>query len=346
MSSTKPSAHRHSSSIDAAKTDNVNVERSSGTAEVLATQDYYTRYPNNWARIRELIREPAAEMLGTMILTLFGTAGNCQVVLSANTGVASSPKGDYLSLALGWACGVGLGAWVSGGISGGHVNPVITVCSAMFRDFPWRKVPGYVLGQLIGAWLGALIVFGNYFHAIDIVEGGKGIRTLKTASLFGTFTLNYMPAANSFFDEFIGTFILLLVVFAVTDKRNAIPAGFVPLVVFLTILGIGTSFGMQTGFAINPARDLGPRIMTAMVGYGRQGTALLMFNYRSQYWIWSPILGSFSGGVIACFVYDVFIYLGPESPINYPNEAARRHIAQSKSVDSTLPSGSQGVQEV
>jgi hypothetical protein len=92
------------------------------TPEALADQDYYTRYPNNWAKIRsarrcqsqvpdaygpnrELIREPAAEMLGTMILTLFGTAGNCQVVLSANSGVASSPKGDYLSLAIGWACG-------------------------------------------------------------------------------------------------------------------------------------------------------------------------------------------------------------------------------------------------
>ncbi|KAI9465520.1 major intrinsic protein superfamily membrane channel protein [Lactarius psammicola] len=337
----KPSAHRHSSSYDATKPDNGTLERGGETAEDLANRDYYTRYPNNWAKIREVIREPAAEMLGTMILTLFGCAGNCQVVLGANTGVASSPKGEYFSSALGWACGVGLGAWVSGGVSGGHVNPVVTVCSAVYRDFPWRKVPGYVLGQLIGAWAGAIIVFGNYFHAIDIVEGGKGNRSLRTASLFGTFALDYMPSANCFFDEFIGTFILLLVVFAVTDKKNAVPAGFVPLVVFLTILGVGTSFGMQTGFAINPARDLGPRIMTAMVGYGRQ-----VFNYRSQYWIWSPILGSFCGGLVACFLYDVLIYLGPESPINAPNEAARRHIAHNKRVDSTLPSGSQGVQEV
>ena len=66
----------------------------------------------------------------------------------------------------------------------------ITVCSAIFRDFPWRKVPGYILGQLIGAWAGSIIVFGNYFHAIDIVEGGKGQRTLKTASLFGTFAVS------------------------------------------------------------------------------------------------------------------------------------------------------------
>ena len=147
--------------------------------------------------------------------------------------------------------------------------------------------------------------------------------------------------------KFIGTFILLFVLFAVTDKRGGVPGGFVPLILFLTILGIGTSFSMQTGTfsllfitslltastgsAINPARDLGPRIMTAMVGYGRQGTAVLsystdvlnlffdtVFNYRSQYWLWSPILGSFCGGLVACFLYDVFLYLGPEIPINKP----------------------------
>ncbi|KAI0254575.1 aquaporin-like protein [Lactifluus subvellereus] len=254
-----------------------------------------------------MIREPAAEMLGTMILTLLGTAGNCQAVLSSNSGVASSQKGDYLSLSFGWACGVALGAWVAGGVSGGHVNPVVTLCMAVFRGFPWRKVPGYVLGQLIGAWAGALLVFANYFHAIDVFEGKKGTRTLKTGSLFGTYTLDYMPAANCFFDEFIGTFILLLVVFAVTDKRNGPPPpGLVPLVVFITILGIAVAFGMQTGFAINPARDLGPRIMTAMVGYGRE-----VFNYRSQYWIWSPLLGSACGGLVASFLYDFLIYLGP-----------------------------------
>ena|ERR1700761_9065311 len=119
-----PTLRNDSSSSDPVKNIDVNTGRIVDTpdAEALADQDYYTRYPNNWAKIRfatrcqsqasfaygsnrELIREPAAEMLGTMILTLFGTAGNCQVVLSANTGVASSPKGDYLSLAIGWACG-------------------------------------------------------------------------------------------------------------------------------------------------------------------------------------------------------------------------------------------------
>ncbi|KAF8269546.1 aquaporin [Lactarius quietus] len=329
----KPPTRRHSSSTVAGKNDKSNPDRSG--ADALSNEDYYTRYPNQWSKIREIIREPAAEMLGTLILTLLGCAGNCQIALSANTGVAPSPKGDYLSLVIGWACSLSLGVWVASGVTGGHVNPVVTVCLAIFRGFPWRKVPGYILGQLIGAWAGAILVFGNYFHAIDIVEGGKGVRSLKTASLFSTYTLDYMPSANCFFDEFLGTFVLLLVVFAVTDKRRSstVPAGLVPLIVFITILGIGTALGMQTGFALNPARDLGPRLMTAMVGYGRQ-----VFNYRNQYWIWSPILGSFCGGVVACFLYDVLIYIGPESPINTPNADARRHIALGENGESTLPS--------
>ncbi|KAI0304448.1 aquaporin [Multifurca ochricompacta] len=337
--SSTATGHRHSSSTDTGKFDETNLDRNGRSGDAFNERhEYFTRYPNNWAKIREVIREPAAEMLGTMVLTLLGTGVNCQAVLSANTGVASSQKGDYLSISFGWACGVALGIWVCGGVSGGHVNPVVTLCMAVFRDFPWRKVPGYVLGQLIGAWAGAIIVFGNYFHAIDIVEGGDGKRSLATASLFGTYTLNYMPSANCFFDEFIGTFILLLVVFAITDKRNAPPpSGLVPLVVFITILGIAVAFGMQTGFAINPARDLGPRIMTAMVGYGRK-----VFNYRSQYWIWSPILGSFSGGLVACFLYDTLIFLGPESFINAPDKDARRFLALDKNVERPqAPSGSQ-----
>jgi hypothetical protein len=162
--------------------------------------EYFARYPNDWAKIREVIREPAAELLGTMMLTLLGNGANCQAILSTNPGVASSPKGDYLSLAFGWACGLSLGAWIAG-VSTGHVNPVVTLSMAVFGRFPWRKVPGYVLGQLIGAWLGAIIVFANYFHAINIFEGQKGKRTLSTGSLFATYALDYMPAANCFFDE-------------------------------------------------------------------------------------------------------------------------------------------------
>jgi len=304
---------------------NNSVDRSydESVTKYASLQDYYTHFPNNWTRIRDYIREPAAEMLGTMILILFGNGVDCQVVLGGSTKVVSAPKGDYLSLNFGWAIGAALGVWVSGGISGGHINPVVTICSAIFRRLPWRKVPLYILGQVLGAFFGSLFVYSNYFHAIDLFEGGKGVRTVPgTASLFATYSAPYMPAANCFFDEFLGTFLLLIVVWAVTDPRNGPPpSGLVPLVIFFLILGIGAAFGMQTGYAINPARDFGPRLMTSMVGYGRE-----VFNFRHQYWLWCPIIASLSGGIVGCFVYDSLLYTGSDSFLNKPSATARQYL--------------------
>ncbi|CAE7079743.1 unnamed protein product [Rhizoctonia solani] len=233
-----------------------------------------------------LIREPAAEFLGTMILIIFGTGVNCQVVLSGNTAVSASPKGEYLSISFGWAIGTALGVWVSGGISGGHINPAVTLAQAIFRGFSWKKVPSYILAQVLGACAGAGLVYANYHRALDLYEGGLGVRTVPgTASLFTTFAMDYLSNAQCFFSEVLGTAVLLLVVLAATDKRNGPPPnGLVPLVLFILILGEGACLGMQTAYALNPARDLGPRLMCWMAGYGRQ-----VWNYRSQYWLYTPI---------------------------------------------------------
>jgi len=286
--------------------------------------DDCTRYPNRWSKIRESIREPAAEFFGTMILVIFGCGGNCQVVLSSNTAVAASPKGEYLSLNLGWAIGVAMGVWVSGGISGGHINPAVTLAMASVRNFPWKKVPYYILAQLLGGICGAAIVYGNYYHAINLYEGGSDIRTIAgTGDLFGTYAADYLTPASAFFSEFLGAAMLILAILTVTDKQNG-PAtpGLVPLALFFTILAIGLALGMETGFAINPARDLGPRILTAMAGYG---TAV--FNFRNQYWLWCPVLGPILGMQIGALAYDTFIYTGSDSLVNKPNlEAERRHL--------------------
>ncbi|KAK7032631.1 hypothetical protein VNI00_012895 [Paramarasmius palmivorus] len=130
---------------------------------------------------------------------------------------------------------------------------------------------GYCVAQLMGGLVGAALIYANYIHAIDIVEGGRTIRTLKTAGLFSTYALNYMTSVSCFFSEFFASAVLLIAVFAFIDKKNhAPPAGLLPVPLFILILGIGACLGMQTGYAINPARDLGPRILTSMVGYGTQ----------------------------------------------------------------------------
>jgi len=268
------------------------------------------------------IREPAAEFLGTMIMILFGDGVVCQVVLSGNTSVADSQKGSYLSISFGWGVAVALGVWISGGVSGGHLNPAVTLSLAVFRRFPWWKVPIYMFAQLMGCLVGAALVYANYFHAIDLFEGGRGIRTVPgTASLFSTYALPYLTNVSAFFDEFLGTALLLIVVLAVTDKKNLAPnPGTLPIALMITVLGIGMSFGMQTGYGINPARDLGPRIFTAMVGYGSE-----VFTFRNHYWLWCPVMAPFLGALFGALVYDSFLFVGGESIINSPNAEARAH---------------------
>ncbi|EAU82880.2 hypothetical protein CC1G_05502 [Coprinopsis cinerea okayama7 len=234
---------------------------------------------SRWMRFRAAMREPMAEFLGTACLIIFGNGVNCQVVLSEDPGVAASPKGNYLSINVGWGVGVAMGVWLSGGISGGHINPAVTLALATFRGFPWRKVPGYILAQILGGIAGAAVIYGNYFQAINIIEGGSHIRTELTRGLFATYPKNCPP-----------------------------PAGLAPLLLFFLVLGIGTSLGMQTGYAINPARDLGPRILTAMAGYGRA-----VFNFRSQYWFWCPFLAPILGAQVAAVIYDGLLYTAEAS---------------------------------
>ncbi|THH32826.1 hypothetical protein EUX98_g1319 [Antrodiella citrinella] len=260
------------------------------------------------------LREPAAEFFGVLLLVLFGCGVNAQTTLSASKALAATPAGDYTSAVLGWGVGLALGAWLSAGVSGGHINPAVTISFALLRDFPWKKVPVYILAQVLGGICGAGIVYANYHEAINVFEGGNGARTLSTAGLFGTFAAPHMSAAGAFFEEFLGTAVLLLVICAVTDRRNSPPpAGLVPLVLFFTLMGIAAAIGWQTGFALNPARDFGPRALTAMVGYGSQ-----VFTFRHHYWIWSGIMAPILGGLVGVFAYDTFIFTDEESILNRP----------------------------
>lgn len=276
--------------------------------------------PNGWWGYKQMLREPAAEFLGVALLIIFGAGVECQVNLSANPAVAATPKGSYLSTSFGWAIGIALGVWVSAGISGGHINPAVTLGMATYRGFPWRKVPVYILAQLLGGIAGAALVYANYFHAIDIVEGGRNVRTLKTAGLFATYAANYMTNVSAFFSEVVGTALLMISVLAFTDRKNhPVPNGLLPLALFLFFVGIGASWGMGTGYAINPARDFGPRILTSMAGYGRA-----VYNYRNQYWLWCPIIGPFLGAQLGGFVYEAFLYNGEDGIFNQPDATSRR----------------------
>jgi len=263
----------------------------------------YIQYPS-WCRHIESIREPAAEFFGTMILVILGVGVNLQVGLSADPNVSPVPKGTELSINLGWATAVALPCWLVGAISGGHLNPALTLGLATWRDFPWRKVPAYIVAQVFGAMLGGAIVYGNYVHAINVAEGGSGIRTIKTANGIVTFPLDYMTNAACFFSELLATAIIFITVLSLSDKRNGtLPVGLGAAIIWIMVLGIGTSLGMETSYAVNPARDLGPRLFLAMVGYGS-----VVFNFRSQYWLWCPIISPILGAQLGGLLYDTFLF--------------------------------------
>jgi glycerol uptake facilitator protein len=246
-------------------------------------------------KIPGLAGELAAEFAGTLVLILFGTGVVAQVVAGG--------IGNHDSIAWAWGLGVTLGVYVAGRISGAHLNPAVTVALAVFKGFSWRKVLPYSLAQLVGAFVAALIVRWNYSEVLAKLDPGH---TIKTQGVFSTLPGNgALPVhtGGALRDQIIGTAILLFLILAVTDLRNSSPAAnLAPFIVGLIVVGIGMAWGTDAGYAINPARDLGPRLASFFTGYG---TA-----FRDQYgglYFWVPIVGPLIGAVLGAGLYQVLI---------------------------------------
>lgn len=276
-------------------------------------------FPNKWAAIRYKLREPFAEFLGCFMLMVFGNGINCQVTISQLYDPAS-PKGDYLSISFGWGVGVAMGVWVAGGISGGMINPAVTIALALFRKFPWKKVPVYIFAQILGCLVGSLCIYGLYVNPIRLVDPDQ---TETTAALFTTYPAEFLRSPStrmsSFYNEFFASAILLIVILAIGDSSNTPPPdGLAPLVLLWLVWGLGACLGWQTAYAVNPARDLGPRLMLYIVGYSPD----LLWTFNAWYWLWTPIIAVCSGAIMGCIIYDGLIYTGGDSPIN---RKAKRH---------------------
>jgi MIP family channel proteins len=247
---------------------------------------------------RDTLREASAEFLGTFTLIIFGVGVVAQVVLG------SQQFGDYLSINLGWGLGVTMGAYVAGGISGAHLNPAVTLALALHRGFPWRKVLPYAVAQLAGAIAASAVVYFTYREAIDAFEGTT--RSLATAGIWSTYPQDYLSNfPGGFVDQVVGTAMLMIVIFAIGDNRNmALPSTLGPIVVGAAVLLIGMTYGLNAGYAINPARDFGPRLFTYLAGWGEQ-----VFTAHDHWW-WVPIAGPLCGAVLGGWVYDLFITRG------------------------------------
>lgn len=233
-----------------------------------------------------------------------------------------------------FSLGVMLGVYASG-MSGGHINPAVTLAFCVFRKFPWRKFPIYAVSQVLGAMAGAFIVYGNYKSAIDVYEGGPNIRTVPgysetaSAGIFCTYPAEFMTRVGMFFSEFIASAILMFMIFALKDDGNLGAGPLVPLGLFFIIFGIGACFGWETGYAINLARDFGPRLTSYILGYGHEVWSagnyyfwVCAYIVRHMLWltvyIKVPMIAPFFGCAFGGWLYDVFLYTGAESPVNTP----------------------------
>ncbi len=239
--------------------------------------------------------EMAAEFAGTFILILFGVGVVAQVVAGG--------IGDHDSITWAWGFGVAFGVYVAGKTTGGHLNPAVTIANAVFNGFPWRKVLPYSLAQTAGAFVAALIVRWDYTETLAKVDPGH---TIKTQGVFSTLPGNgSLPVSEwgGFRDQIIGTAILLFVIFAITDARNTSPlSNLAPVVVGFLVVAIGMAFGADAGYAINPARDFGPRLASFITGYGSA--------FRDQYgdlYFWVPIVAPVIGAVLGAWLYRVLI---------------------------------------
>ena len=250
--------------------------------------------------LRGTARELAAEFLGTFVLIVFGAAVVAQVVLSEND------AGEYFSINIGWGLAVTMGVYVAGGISGAHINPAVTLALAVRRGFPWRKVLPYSAVQLAGAFVASVVVFATYYEALERFDPARTVvGEHATAGIWATYPQSYLSTfPGGLIDQVVGTALLVMCIFALTDGRNLAPdPRFAPIAIGLVVFLIGMTFGYNSGYAINPARDLGPRLFTWLAGWGNE-----VFT-AGDYWWWVPLVGPCLGGVLGGRIYDLLIGL-------------------------------------
>jgi len=246
------------------------------------------------------------EFFGTMTLILFGDGVVATFGLFGSVVPAAN---EWIVIILGWGLAVMLGIYVCGAISGAHLNPAVTLALAVRGKLAWNKVLAYWLAQVVGAFVAAAILYFVYQGALvnALAANHLSIGQIASATTYGGNGLGYVfytghrsfvGTFGAFGDEFVGTALLVGLIFAIVDVRNQpVQANLNPLIIGFLIVAIGASFGLNTGYAINPARDFGPRLWIAIVSGGASLSA-------DSYYFWVPIVAPLAGGVVGAFIYD------------------------------------------
>jgi len=241
------------------------------------------------------MNEYIAEFIGTFLLILLGNGVVANVSLKDTYG----NKGGWIVVALGWGLGVFVGVSVAGPVSGAHINPAVTLGLAVAGQFAWDQVLPFILAQMLGAMAGGLTVWLFYRHHFNRTEDSGAQR-----ACFCTSPAIRKPV-NNFISELIGTFVLIFVILYIAEPELTLGSeveakiglgtlGALPVALLVTAIGL--SLGGTTGYAINPARDLGPRIMHALLPMDHKGSS--GWNYA-----WTPVMGPFAGASLAALLY-------------------------------------------
>jgi glycerol uptake facilitator protein len=227
-----------------------------------------------------------AELVGTMFLILFGNGVVAAVVLSKSY----AENSGWIVITTGWGMAVAMGVYVAGHISGGHINPAVTLALAVIGKFPWHDVPKYLAAQFLGAFLGAVIAWLAYLAHWPLTEDqGKKLAVFCTAPAVRKLHLNLLT-------EIIATFVLMFGVLAIVANEAPRKSGLTPLLIGFLIWALGLSLGGPTGFAMNPARDFGPRLAHALLPIPGKGGS--DWGYALV-----PIVGPIIGGVLGAVTY-------------------------------------------
>src|SRR3954468_11795463 len=234
-----------------------------------------------------------AEFFGTALLIVLGDGVVANVVLQRTKGHNSG----WIVITAGWALGVTIAVYCVNRVSGAHLNPAVTIALATTGAFDWAKVPMYIAAQIAGGFLGGAVVWISYLPHWKATPD-----PVSKLAVFSTVPAIRQPFAN-LLSEIIGGFALVLALLAVLSPGNFVPGsdlakGFGPVLVGVIVMSIGLSLGGPTGYAINPARDLGPRLAHAVLPVAGKGSS--DWGYA-----WIPIVGPTIGGVLAAFVYHL-----------------------------------------
>ncbi len=225
-----------------------------------------------------------AELIGTAILIILGDGVVAGVLLARS----KAQNSGWIVITMGWGLAVAVAVYAVGGISGAHINPAVTIGAAVTGGLAWDLVPLYLAGQFIGAFIGGVVVWLHYLpHWAVTEDAGLKLAVFSTGPAIRNTTTNLIS-------EIIGTFVLVFAVFAIVGPSNPIT----PLVVGFLVVGIGLSLGGTTGYAINPARDLGPRIAHAVLPIAGKGSS-------DWAYAWIPVVGPIIGGVLGGLAYQL-----------------------------------------